>query len=713
MLKIFKRSLDCPMLIGIMLLVTWPVDGQGQTSANPSKAEIITNIKAANDYWQDIHPNPGNAFWDNAAYHTGNIEAYYVTGIEKYRDYSMLWAEQNQWMGAGSNDTTNWKYHYGESAEYVLFGDWQICFQTYIDLYNLAGRKDSAMVERAIGVMEYQMSTDNVDYWWWVDGLYMVMPVMTKLYQLTGNERYLQKLHEYFLFAKSIMWDEEESLFYRDAGYVYPDHTTESGKKDFWARGNGWAFAGLAKVLQNMPEENQYRSEFLDVYNDMAVALVNCQHDEGYWSRSLLDEAQAPGYETSGTAFFTYGFFWGVNNEVLDSAKYTPVALKGLDYLNNVALQDDGRVGYVQPIGSAAVPGQNLYPTSTSNFGVGAFLLALSEASRWTKGDFPMFLESASVLDETHLRVDFSETVDPVKAKNTENYSVENVTVLGVTISEDKKSVIINCSQIPYGEHQLVVHNIESNTGKKVVDGSQISFTRLSDIDVTASAHQKENPPENTLDFNLDTRWSAESSTEYIEENGEMVETLVPQWIQYDLGEVETISSVNIAFYSGDQRNQIFKIALSEDGETFSNVFEGESGGDTTEPEQFDFEDTKARYVKLICYGNSQNNWNSITEVRINSVTTSTSPSIIKQTDDVFLYPNPFSGGNLIIVPGFETVSDVSFTIVDMHGRVKYEGTSESTANQFEIQPLGLSPGIHTLILRNKEFFRSSKLIVK
>ncbi|EKC56943.1 Glycosyl hydrolase, family 88, partial [human gut metagenome] len=56
------------------------------------------------------------------------------------------------------------------------------------------------------------MSTDKNDYWWWADGLYMVMPVMTKMYKLTGNPLYLEKLHEYWTYANSIMYDSEEGL---------------------------------------------------------------------------------------------------------------------------------------------------------------------------------------------------------------------------------------------------------------------------------------------------------------------------------------------------------------------------------------------------------------------------------------------------------------------------------------------------------------------
>jgi rhamnogalacturonyl hydrolase YesR len=65
----------------------------------------------------------------------------------------------------------------------------------------------------------------------------------------------------------------------------------------------------------------------------------------------MLCEDDAPGYETSGTAFFTYGMLWGVNNGLLNAKKYKPVIDKAWDYLTTKALQPDGSIGYVQPIG--------------------------------------------------------------------------------------------------------------------------------------------------------------------------------------------------------------------------------------------------------------------------------------------------------------------------------------------------------------------------
>jgi unsaturated rhamnogalacturonyl hydrolase len=351
---------------------------------NVSQNEIINIITKVNNYWQANHPKHGNAFWHRAAYHTGNMAAYEVTGNETYKAYSEAWAEHNEWKGAKSSNKENWKYSYGESDNFVLFGDWQICFQVYADLYNLDDTKDERKIARAKEVMEYQMSTPQNDYWWWADGLYMVMPVMTKLHNITENKLYLNKLYEYFSFARELMYDEESNLFYRDAKYIYPAHKTRNGKKDFWARGNGWVFAGLAKVLQDLPESDPHRDEYIHIYRDMAKALADCQQEEGFWARSLLDADHAPGYETSGTAFFTFGYLWGINNGFLDKKTYKPVVDRSWQYLTSTALQPSGKIGYVQPIGERANQ-HNINAETTADFGVGAFLLAASEMVKYLK----------------------------------------------------------------------------------------------------------------------------------------------------------------------------------------------------------------------------------------------------------------------------------------------------------------------------------------
>ena len=352
---------------------------------NTESAKVRQIIEKVNDRWQATHAPEATPFWHVAAYHTGNMEAYRLTGKPEYLDYSTAWAEHNNWKGATSDDRSRWRYDYGETPDHVLFGDWQICFQTYADLYNIL--PDDRRIRRAREVMEYEMSTPADDYWWWSDGLYMVMPVMTKLYGITGDGRYLDKLYTYLCKADSIMFDPEENLYYRDAKYVWPKHKSANGKKDFWARGDGWVLAGLAKVLADLPAGYKYRAFFEDKYNNMAMAVVKAQQPEGYWSRSMLDEEHAPGYETSGTAFFTYGLLWGVNNGLLTDPEYLEAAEKGWKYLSTKALQKNGDVGYVQPIGEKAIPGQVVDRSSISDFGTGAFLLAACEYVRHLEKD--------------------------------------------------------------------------------------------------------------------------------------------------------------------------------------------------------------------------------------------------------------------------------------------------------------------------------------
>lgn len=108
-----------------------------QPDALKEAGEVREIISKVNNYWQTNNKPEVRSFWDNAAYHTGNMEAYSLTGNPEWLDYSRRWAEHNQWKGAKSDDRSKWKYNYGETDEHVLFGDWQICFQTYADLYNI------------------------------------------------------------------------------------------------------------------------------------------------------------------------------------------------------------------------------------------------------------------------------------------------------------------------------------------------------------------------------------------------------------------------------------------------------------------------------------------------------------------------------------------------------------------------------------------------
>lgn len=343
--------------------------------------EVLQTIYKVNDRWISNNKPQTWSFWHPAVYHTGNMEAYKLTKKKEYKEYSEQWAEHNKWMGATGTDKSVWKYSYGEKPDYVLFGDWQCCFQTYADLYEADPKEYK--IARAKEVMEYAMSLSHDDYWWWADALYMAMPVMSKYYKLTGNKEYLDKMYTYFMYADKLMFDNKEHFYYRDKRYVWPKHKSVNGKKDFWARGDGWVLAGLAKVLQDIPTDWEHYKLFKTRFCQLAEAAKRTQQAEGFWSRSILDEPFAPGYETSGTALFTYGMLYGINHGLLKKSAYDKTVRKAWKYLSTIALQKDGKVGYVQPIGDRAIPGQVINANSEQDFGTGAFLLAACEMQRY------------------------------------------------------------------------------------------------------------------------------------------------------------------------------------------------------------------------------------------------------------------------------------------------------------------------------------------
>ncbi len=389
-----------------------------------STIEIITKV---NDYWQQHHSPLVRSFWDEAAYHTGNMEAYRLLGTARWKDYSEQWARHNLWQGAREKDPAKWKYrNYGEGHDHVLFGDWQICFQTYLDLYEIdngsganlksqISNLNSFKIARALEVMDYEVRQPQADFWWWADALYMVMPVFTKLYKTTGDVKYLDKLYANYKWADELMWDSIEHLYYRDAKYIYPKAKTQNGGKDFWARGDGWVLAGLAKVLSDMPTDYVHRPFFEQRFRELAEGVSRCQQPEGYWTRSMLDKDHAEGPETSGTAFFCYGLLWGMNHGLLGD--YTEVTNRAWRYLTQKALQPSGAVGYVQPIGERAIPGQQLSAQNEANFGVGAFLLAACEHLRYEERLKSFFLKDPVVVTVSNESNEYREQVIELDAK--------------------------------------------------------------------------------------------------------------------------------------------------------------------------------------------------------------------------------------------------------------------------------------------------------
>ncbi len=210
------------------------------------------------------------------------------------------------------------------------------------------------------------------DRWCWADALFMGPQVWLEMSRVTGDAKYAAYAKSEFFATIKELYDPQEHLVYRDSRFF--TRRDVNGSKLFWSRGDGWVFAGIARMLDLIPDNDPDRPRIAAVFQEMAARLKSLQKPDGFWSPSLLGDPATALPEESGTAFYTYGMAWGVKNGLLDRAGYEPVVRKGWAALNR-ALHPDGRVGYVQPVSDR--PDAVDYD-DTQFYGVGGFLMAAS-----------------------------------------------------------------------------------------------------------------------------------------------------------------------------------------------------------------------------------------------------------------------------------------------------------------------------------------------
>jgi unsaturated rhamnogalacturonyl hydrolase len=341
-------------------ILSTEVQGQKKQKGIYAKPFIVNTMKKVCD-WQLANPVSFNSKnendWARAAFYTGVMATFQTTQDTKYLDAAVNWSQ-----------SFNWKL-----AKRLRHADDHAKGQTYLEIYTI--KKDPLMIEDIKNTFDTLIITAKPgrEDWWWCDALFMAPPVLAKLGNLTGDARYYEFLNTMFWDTHAFLYDKEEHLFYRDKGYF--NKKTPSGKKTFWARGNGWVMAGTVRVLQNLPKENPDYDKYVALLREMAAAVKKIQGKDGLWRPSLLDAIEVPHPETSGSAFFCYAITWGINNGLLDKKEYTSVVKKAWKGLNSY-VTPEGKLQWVQPIGASP---DKVTIDNYQEYGSGAFLLAGSE----------------------------------------------------------------------------------------------------------------------------------------------------------------------------------------------------------------------------------------------------------------------------------------------------------------------------------------------
>lgn len=229
------------------------------------------------------------------------------------------------------------------------------------------------------GGQEYPLAPCK-NRWCWADALFMGPPVWIHLAKVTGDQRYLDFANEELWETVDLLWDEDDQLFFRDSRFF--DRREANGEKVIWARGVGWVAAGLARILEHLPEDHPRRADYEDIFVKTMTRLAGAQQPDGLWRPSVLDPSRKPFKETSGTALMSFAFASGINQGLLPKENFLPVLEKSWPALID-AVQADGKLGWVQQIGEAP---DNVSKDDSQLYAVGGFLLTGTELYKILSG---------------------------------------------------------------------------------------------------------------------------------------------------------------------------------------------------------------------------------------------------------------------------------------------------------------------------------------
>lgn len=258
---------------------------------------------------------------------SGVASFYEQTKDERYLDYVLAWAreiqdekgeirEYNDWISRKSLDF--------RQGGYVL----AYLFEKTGDEHDLQLVKwlvesmDEYPVNRFGGFWHMSTTPNQM----WLDGLYMVGPLMTRYARLSGRDEYLERavrqaeiMYDHMRLPENGLlshgWDPEKEAEWADP--------VTGRSSQVWGRACGWFVAAIADMLDDVPQGDARRERLLSIQRPVIEAILHCQSDEGRWYQ-VPDQWQREGNwpETSCTSLFVYAICKGVRNGYLPREAY-------------------------------------------------------------------------------------------------------------------------------------------------------------------------------------------------------------------------------------------------------------------------------------------------------------------------------------------------------------------------------------------------------
>ncbi len=167
----------------------------------------------------------------------------------------------------------------------------------------------------------------------WVDSMYMAPPFLAVAGYLDEAIRQIQGI-------KNRLWDPEKKLY----SHIWDEDRKELKRAAFWGVGNGWAAAGITRVIRSLPESSAQEKQELALHlKDILDGCLAHQRPEGLF-HNVVDGPDTF-IETNLAQMLAYSIYRGVRGGWLPSG-YKEIA----DKMRAAVHQKVDASGYVQGV---------------------------------------------------------------------------------------------------------------------------------------------------------------------------------------------------------------------------------------------------------------------------------------------------------------------------------------------------------------------------
>ncbi len=167
----------------------------------------------------------------------------------------------------------------------------------------------------------------------WIDSVYMAPPFLA----VAGRPDEAVRQIEGF---RRLLWDGKKKLF----SHIWDEGANDFFRKDFWGVGNGWAAAGMTRVIRSLPNKMTAERDRIEGYvTDVIEGCLAYQRKDGLF-HDVVDNPDSF-VETNLAQMLAYSIYRGLQGGWLDRS-YRSKA----DRMREAALRKVDEFGLVQDV---------------------------------------------------------------------------------------------------------------------------------------------------------------------------------------------------------------------------------------------------------------------------------------------------------------------------------------------------------------------------